>query len=363
MPEPAKKTSHKSNDTTVVVLGAGATRACSFVNADDWPCLPPLDRDFFTQLQRVPDEKHQKDITAVIKDVTGLFGVNFAVTLEDVFSTVEHTIRMLSVTRSQRAYKKSDLQEMRDRLMAAIAIVLEASLAERRDDGHAKQSAKPCQHHGRIVKDILRKRDHVISFNYDCVIDNALTQHGDGKWDAHYGYGFNLGPRGANLQGDDAWQPSKPAGKTTTIQLHKLHGSLHFKFAGSGSKKVNLKQRPYTKQHGTPRYSIIPPESNKAYDTGIFATLWANAAEALGRAKNLVIIGYSLPATDLHATALFRTSIRSEQLRSLVIANPRREDRARIRSVVQRGIFSETRVLSFDSVAEFLATNVSIWRG
>ena len=156
---------------------------------------------------------------------------------------------------------------------------------------------------------------------------------------------------------------SKPAAKDTTVHLHKLHGSLHFKFGRGDRRKVELKERPYTKQHGTPRYSIIPPESDKPYDKGIFAALWANAAEALGRATSLIIIGYSLPGTDLHASALFRTSIRSGLLKSLIVVNPSREDRARIRSVVQRGISAKTRVLSFDSVPEFLATDASLWRG
>ncbi len=347
---------------TVLVLGAGATRACSFVDPEKWPCLPPLDSDFFTQLQRVPDDKHQDDINAIIKDVIDLFGANFAVTLEDVFSTVEHTIRMLSVTRTSRAYKRTELEQMRDRLMSAIAIVLEASLAERRGDGHAKQTARACKHHAKLVTDTLQRKDHIISFNYDCVIDYALARHGKGKWNPRYGYGFNLGPRGANLTGDEVWTPTSPADKETTIHLHKLHGSLHFKFGTRNDKKVALKQRPYTKQHGTPHYSIIAPESNKAYDTGLFATLWANAAEALGHARNLLVIGYSLPATDLHATALFRTSIRRDQLNSLVVMNPSQQDRARVRSVVQAGISEKTRVLSFSSVEEFLATDTCIWR-
>ena len=37
---------------TLFVLGAGATRGCSFVSSQEDPCLPPLDGDFFMQLQR-----------------------------------------------------------------------------------------------------------------------------------------------------------------------------------------------------------------------------------------------------------------------------------------------------------------------
>jgi len=297
----------------------------------------------------------------VMEDVVTLFGTNFDVTLENVFATVEHTLRMLRTTGAERAYRKQDLETMRDRLLAAIAIALEASLAERAEDGHARQSFRECQYHDKLVKDLLRNEDAIISFNYDCVIDDSLRRLGDNKWNARYGYGFNLGPRGVNLRGEVFWQPEFPAKQDLTIHLHKLHGSLHFQF-GSQGKKVNLKKRPYTKQLGTPRYTIIPPESNKAYDKGIFATLWKNAAQALGRAKHLIFIGYSLPATDLHSTALFRTSIKSGQLKSLVIANPDQFARARTRSVLQSALGEKTRILSCDSFEEFLQIDRSVWR-
>jgi hypothetical protein len=344
-----------------VVLGAGATRACSFVKPHERSCIPPLDADFFTQLQRVPAGKHQIQITAVMRDVVQLFGGNFAVSLETVFATLEHTIRMLKTTGSERAYKRSDLEAMRDRLLGAIAIAMEASIAHR-SDGKPSRFPRDCKSHSRLVRDILEPGDHIISFNYDCVIDHALRTSGDGKWSARYGYGFDLGPRGRNLDGDAAWNPKEEAARDGTIHLHKLHGSLHFQFKGETSRKVRLKERPYTKQSGTPRYSIIPPESNKAYDKGLFALLWKNAAAAIARANYIVVIGYSLPVTDLHATALFRTSVKPGGLRSLVVVNPDRDARRRARSVLQRGLSDDTRVLSFDRFEEFLATTRSAWR-
>jgi hypothetical protein len=42
----------------VFVLGAGATRGASFVGLGQDPCLPPLDADFFVQLQRIESDKH-----------------------------------------------------------------------------------------------------------------------------------------------------------------------------------------------------------------------------------------------------------------------------------------------------------------
>jgi|SRR5690242_7939665 hypothetical protein len=59
------------------ILGAGATRGASFVKPNVNPCLPPLDADFYAQLQRIGHPKHQDIVAAVIRDTVELFGVNF----------------------------------------------------------------------------------------------------------------------------------------------------------------------------------------------------------------------------------------------------------------------------------------------
>lgn len=50
----------------LMVLGAGATRGAEFVESRSRACLPPLNMDFFTQLQRVATKKHQETINAVL---------------------------------------------------------------------------------------------------------------------------------------------------------------------------------------------------------------------------------------------------------------------------------------------------------
>lgn len=344
------------------VFGAGATRGCSFVDPRKDPCLPPLDGDFFTQLQRVRNAKHHALIDSVMEDVVELFGSNFEATMETVFTTLEHTIRMLDTTGQNRDFKIKDLKEKRDRLEQAIAVVLEDSLAAKDDQGHSSLKPRCCKHHERLVKELLKTGDDIITFNYDCVLDYALKQGGDRKWDARYGYGFSLGARGKSLTGDAAWQPAQPAGKDQTVHLYKLHGSLHFNVKGSaGAEKVHLKERPYTKQHGTMHFTIIPPEWHKAYDKGVFSKLWHDAAGAINRARHMVLIGYSLPPTDLHSTALFRTSIKSGALKSLVVVNPDRAARRRTRSVLQRGLAPTSKILSFDYLDHFVAAHRDVW--
>lgn len=348
---------------TVFVFGAGATRGCSFVNPNTRACLPPLDRDFFTQLQRVQNPKHHQLVAEVIKDVVGLFGKNFTTTLEAAFATIEQMSRMLTATRETREFRISNLHQMRRRLLLAIAAVLEESLTDPpRGDKGTRRSAE-CKHIKRFVSEILRRQDTIITFNYDCVLDDHLKRYGDDKWNARYGYGVKLGARGTRLKGEQHWQPQRPARKGQTVRLLKLHGSLHFRAdkADTSEYRLELKQRPYTYQGRGMQFTIIPPEYVKRFDTGVFHDVWNVAFKALARAENLVFVGYSLPVTDAHATALFRCAVRSDGLQALVIANPDREARRRIREVVLRGLRADTRVLSLDSLEELVAVPRSVW--
>jgi len=334
------------------VLGAGATRGASFVDPAKNPCLPPLDLDFYAQLQRIANSKHQKTVREVIQDTVDLFGVNFQVTMEAVFTTLEQTARMIETTGENRDFKRSDLDAKKERLMQAIAATLEESLC-----AGGQRIGTECDYHQKLVE-MMKPKDAIITFNYDCLIDETLRQHGAGKWNPRYGYGLNLGKGRGNLVGYKEWTPSISITKEKTISLYKLHGSLHFLVEGE---KVKLKHRPYTKQRGDLRFTIIPPESTKRYDQGVFKRIWYHAGQALHRARHLVVIGYSFPITDSHSNALFRISVRKESLDSLVLVNPDREARRRAREVVKRGLGSNTRVIVFDKLSEFAAADRSLW--
>ena len=334
------------------VLGAGATRGASFVDAATNPCLPPLDADFYAQLQRIRNPKHQCTIREVIKDTVDLFGVNFQVTMEAVFTTLEHTARMIETTGERRDFKRADLDEKKKNLMQAIAATLEESLCP------AKREGEECKYHAQLVSK-MKPKDAIITFNYDCLIDETLRRHGDGKWNPRYGYGLNLGRGRSNLViGHAKWAPKKLANRNTTVSVYKLHGSLHFLVEGD---RVQLKERPYTKQFGNMRFTILPPESNKRYDQSIFRRIWKQAGQALHSTKHLVVIGYSFPITDSHSQALFRISVRHENLKSLVLVNPDRQARHRAREVLKRGLGPETRVIVFDEFKEFAAADRSLW--
>jgi hypothetical protein len=208
------------------VLGAGATRGSSFVDPAKNPCLPPLDLDFYAQLQRIANPKHQKTVREVIQDTVDLFGVNFQVTMEAVFTTLEQTARMIETTGENRDFRRSDLDAKKERLMQAIAATLEESLCAGR-----QRVGTECDYHRKLVA-MMKPGDAIVTFNYDCLIDETLRQHGTGKWNPRYGYGLNLGKGRGNLVGYEEWTPSISVTKDRTISLYKLHGSLHFLVEG-----------------------------------------------------------------------------------------------------------------------------------
>jgi len=196
------------------VPGAGATRGAQFVKTSANPCFPPLDTDFYTQIQRVRNPKHASLVRQVAADAVDMFGTNFRLTLEAMFTTLEHTARMLEATGESRDFPKRELLDRRQRLMQAIAAVFEESLTQRRE-GHKELSSltpRLCGYHERMVKR-MRQGETIISFNYDCLIDTTLREYGSEKWNAHYGYGLNLGSRGARVTGDEYWQPKTPASR------------------------------------------------------------------------------------------------------------------------------------------------------
>lgn len=346
------------------ILGAGATRGCSFVSEmkRTGHCLPPLDTDFFTQLQRVSSKTHAARITRLVKGLVDWFGPNYSLGMEQVFCHLEHAEKMLKHLGKDAGADHKKVSNLRNDLVQSIAIILGESLTNVKGGGKGSYELKECAWHDKIVSDLAERGDSFISFNYDCVLDDSLRRKGLGKWNAHHGYCFKLGPRGNGLSGDDYWTADPSISKDNTIKVHKVHGSLHF---NETAKEVRLKQRPYGKpgpEEAALQFSIIPPESSKSYGNGRFGNTMLNAYQSLRKAKRLIVIGYSLPPSDQHAESLFRFGVKKSSLDSLVIVNPDREARKRIRTALQNGLKTSTRVLSFDYLEEFAQADPTIWK-
>ncbi len=336
----------------VVILGAGATRGAEFASGSDQPlCLPPLNADFFTQLQRITASRHQSAIDGVLKDLLDVYGPDFSLSLEQYFTQLE---AMLATTAGGTSptgkFGPARLGSMRQRLLVALSAVLEESADVAKANSRARRH--PCSYHAALVSS-LSPKDTVISFNYDCVVDHALRTSGGGKWSARYGYGF---PSPARVEGTSPWDADEaPTQQNKSINLLKLHGSLNwFPFPEDDGGIIKLRERPY-KQKGDKLYEIVPPEYVKSVGSrAIYPDLWSRARLALRRAKRLVFIGFSFTPTDLHVEALFRLALADQPSATevIILVNPSADHRQRIRTITSPALARGARVVQFDYLAE-----------
>ena len=342
------------NGKNVVVLGAGATRGAEFVDPRGAKaCLPPLNADFFTQLQRVQALNRQSDVDAVMRDVIDSFGPNFSLSLEEYFTHIEALLRggQLFLTADNTKYSPAKLRERRAHLLDALSAVLEESVDVTRKASPAVES--PCSYHRALV-DALGPSDTIVSFNYDCLVDHSLRTSVLPIWSARYGYCVPK-PSRMDDQSVKVWSGAASVKQNDTIRLLKLHGSLNWRqWPDADDEAIRLRERIY-KQNGQKTYEIIPPEFLKAIEREPFQTLWKRAASALKSAETIAMVGFSFPPTDQLVEAMFRMALEeNKRLKRLIIVNPSKHDRDRMRrvctSVLNR---SSTRVVQFDYFSEF----------
>jgi hypothetical protein len=174
----------------------------------------------------------------------------------------------------------------------------------------------------------------LITFNYDLGLDYALYMR-QLKFD--YGHDGDL--------------------KDNSIPLLKLHGSINWARCPDcrnlevlGFDKATLDERGpndpvYMRLkdaclghqicHGIPReVAIVPPTWNKSQHYKEIANVWRIAARRLSEAENIVILGYSLPATDEFFRYLFALgTVGSARLQQLLVFNPDPEVDKRYRSL------------------------------
>lgn len=344
----------------VIVLGAGATRGASFVGEGrEKACVPPLNADFFTQLQRVTAKNRQSDIDAVMSDVVRSFGPDFSLTLEEYFTHIEALIRGAGIllSKSNRTYSPATLKRWRSNLMDGLSAVLEESADVTK--GKSPAAKNPCKYHKALVE-AIEPPDTIVSFNYDCVIDNALKNDGRGVWSARYGYCFT-NPSRLEQGSVDYWNgPDDSLGQNDTIRLLKLHGSVNWReYPGNNTDPIRLRQKTY-KQNGQKNFNIIPPEFVKEIDREPYRTVWKRAASAIKGAESLALIGFSFPPTDQLVEAVFRMALaENRSLKKLIIVNPSQPDRRRIRTVCNTVLNPRSsgqttvRIIQFDSFSAF----------
>ena len=111
--------------------------------------------------------------------------------------------------------------------------------------------------------------------------------------------------------------------------------------------------------------SILPPGWNKRIDRNPYKKLWRTARLRLEKCKTLVIVGYSLPETDLLARALVSEvvrlrAVRRQYLRQLHVADPVPGIRQRFVDMFMPALGPDGQVFRYEDIAE-IASKFKSW--
>ncbi len=291
----------------VVLFGAGATRGGLATSQ----VPPPLDADFFDISGHVRGHGTPRLAKVVLNDVWALYKRTSGVGLEAFYRDIE-TREKIGVF-AKTKYKPKDWQTRRKNLEELIRRVVIQTTC---DTTQVPHTAIKSPLHLKVLK-LLGKGDTIMTFNYDTTIEEAFDSAD--LWSPLDGYGPNV--YGHSLNWGKKWFVSRgaPPDQQTKVLLLKLHGSVNWVL--DNTNKVRLKPRPYVvrTKSGRPSFekiSILPPGWNKRIDKNPYKQFWRLARRKLEECESLVIIGYSLPETDLLARALFAEAVRSREARN-----------------------------------------------
>ena len=328
---------------TVYVLGAGASRAESDAI--------PLVSDFLEKAFSL-GKFNSKEAKEFINDVAKTFGYSEhdlrtgRIDIEQLFSLIDSDIQWERLTSeatglSARWFGSSTKGSGLEGVIGGVLYQVVPPVFCANSPRHTQ------------LAQAIQPGDTVISFNYDLLIDWALSAANKLN---RRGYAIDFFA-GTNM--NDGWeQPLQQEGDSST-HLLKLHGSLNwlqYVQPESPNKVVYLKngfELTFSAEDWGPSIQVtetengngylkpfvVPPTADKsriwAKHGGTLRPLWEKAGEALTDCDRLVVIGYSLREADYQAQWLFRRFLRHKKERSILIVNKDSGHRCRL-----RGFFS-----------------------
>lgn len=178
----------------------------------------------------------------------------------------------------------------------------------------------------RLVAVLDAWRSTVITFNYDLLVEYAVLAH----CLKDHATGIRALPGDLVGHMPQLVPPSQFGGhQMETFELLKLHGSLDWWWSARDSTGATMVRAdvfaPGVGQErwlqGLTRY-VVPPTALKStfYANPLSTALWQKAADAIRQADELMLVGYSLPATDLVVRGMIRENLQPGA--RVVVVNP-----------------------------------------
>jgi hypothetical protein len=154
----------------------------------------------------------------------------------------------------------------------------------------------------------------IISFNYDTVLEDALTD---------LGIRFDYGLPAASTKYHSSAEHIHEAQAKDPLKVLKLHGSVNWSPAVKKNNKASVTVfRSYDElRRNKGQVVLIPPTWRKTFG-GSLEHVWEAALQALTQATRIVVIGFLMPPTDMHFKFLLAEGLRNNiSLRQILFVN------------------------------------------
>lgn len=229
---------------------------------------------------------------------------------EATFPNIENLLTLIKVNEelfdasreSEGNFSREDLKKVRESLLREIYDWFHELYEE----------SKNSQWMEKFVQVVRKQNAGIISFNWDLLVDHKLFS----KETLSMGYGL----KGNLMHGGNTPILLKPHGSLNWYEENQIKNITVDKRINifSRSKSGNnvdafLYPRGITSRIGknyTPL--IIPPTYLKDFSRPIFQSLWKRSTDLLSTAKNIYILGYSLPKDDLQARFILRCGFHNQ---------------------------------------------------
>jgi len=363
----------------VLLLGAGASKSYS---QSLTKVKMPVAKDFFKTFNKLSISENRwvliGDILNYLRDFHNIPYTDFIIYDEDIeilHSEVEE--KLGSLLRKNESVFDSFKNMLIYKTYTQLIFVF-ASVINEIQNGPTSTSHLNLARH-------LTSEDIILTFNWDTLMDKALSQTSDWTTDE----GYLVKPK---MIYRDSWVQSATSDVINYPLILKLHGSTNWLtscFRQDGNKLKSTQETPvdefYTYESTTKPYStyqgrfmggysdysfgyyppnlplkgesarkgwkfvsityttedmpkgtasskglnsmplIIPPVKHKDYAHfgSIFSTIWKKAEDSLVKADRIIVIGYSFPKTDTQSDKLFKQAFsQRNSMPEIVIVNP-----------------------------------------
>lgn len=299
---------------TVVLVGAGATLAEALPDRPLRDQLPPLDSTFF-DLCRVANLRGRETVQDYMEEHFGIDPFAGGHTMEEVFNFLYSDV-----------FADSPPDDAFDAYWALVRMYTAAiARTTNRLKGTSRKGV------GAILRSLWRRDQPdvtFVTFNQDLVIENAVEEakltssYSQIPWDFQSCYELEFGSflYSAN-------EPTFLPRDERSLRVLKLHGSLNWFYKARSSEDAkNSIRAPKGQIHclanrrvlsglrtqsGRKLVHLLPLVVPPIYEKGPLyrrqiGGIWTKAREALERAQELVVFGYSFPDADYGARSLLR---------------------------------------------------------